>query len=72
MLSILSPAKTLDYETAPTTKSTQPLFIEQAASLVDSARALGPDDIRALMGVSENIATLNHQRFMNWQPIFSR
>ena len=43
MLSILSPAKTLDYETAPTTKkSTQPLFIEQAASLVDSARALGP------------------------------
>ena len=72
MLSILSPAKTLDYETAPTTKkSTQPLFIEQAASLVDSARALGPDDIRALMGVSENIATLNHQRFMNWQPDFS-
>ena len=72
MLSILSPAKTLDYETAPTTKkSTQPLFIEQAASLVDSARALDPDDIRALMGVSENIASLNHQRFMNWQPEFS-
>ena len=23
------------------------------------------------MGVSENIATLNHQRFMNWQPDFS-
>ena len=72
MLSILSPAKTLDYETAPTTKkSTQPLFIDQVASLVDSARQLDPEDIRALMGVSENIAALNHQRFMNWQPDFS-
>ena len=72
MLSILSPAKTLDYETAPTTKkSTQPLFVDQAASLVETARQLDPTDIRALMGVSENIATLNHQRFMNWQPDFS-
>ena len=72
MLSILSPAKTLDYETAPTTKkSTQPLFIEQAASLIESARELDPEGIQALMGVSEKIAALNHERFMNWQPDFS-
>jgi len=72
VLSILSPAKTLDYETAPTTKkSTQPLFIEQAASLIESARELDPEGIRALMGVSEKIAALNHERFMNWQPDFS-
>ena len=72
MLSILSPAKTLDYETAPTTKkSTQPLFIDQAASLVKSARKMDPEDIQGLMGVSEKIATLNHERFMNWEPDFS-
>ena len=72
MLSILSPAKTLDYETAPTTKkSTQPLFVEQAASLIERARELDPDGIQALMGVSEKIAALNHERFMNWQPDFS-
>ena len=60
MLSILSPAKTLDYETAPTTKkSTQPLFIKQATSLVANARKMDPEDIQALMGVSENIAALN-------------
>jgi len=65
VLSILSPAKTLDYETAPTTKkSTQPLFIDQAASLVKSARKMDPEDIQGLMGVSEKIATLNHERFM--------
>ena len=72
MLSILSPAKTLDYETAPTTKkSTQPLFIDQAESLVKSARKMDPEDIQGLMGVSEKIATLNHERFMNWEPDFS-
>ena len=72
MLSILSPAKTLDYETAPTTKkSTQPLFVEQAASLIETARELDPEGIQALMGVSEKIAALNHERFMNWQPDFS-
>lgn len=72
MLSVLSPAKTLDYETQPTTrKSTQPLFIDEAASLISHAQKMDPEDIQALMGVSANIATLNYERFMNWQPNFS-
>ena len=72
MLSVLSPAKTLDYETQSTTrKSTQPLFIDEAASLIGQAQTMNPEDIQALMGVSANIAALNHERFMNWQPNFS-
>jgi len=72
VLSILSPAKTLDYESAPTTrKSTQPLLIDQAAKLVKRAQRLNPEEIQELMGVSAKIATLNHERFMNWQPDFS-
>ena len=72
MLTVLSPAKTLDYDTPPKTrKATQPQFLERAAALVDDARKLSPDDIRGLMGVSDNIATLNHERFMNWHPEFS-
>ena len=72
MLSILSPAKTLDYDTAPTTrKSTQPLFLDEATTLVGAARKMTPDDIQSLMGVSEKIAQLNHERFMNWAPDFS-
>ena len=68
MLTVLSPAKTLDYETAPITQSaTLPRFMDQSALLVVDARGLNPDDIRALMGVSEQIAHLNHERFMNWQ-----
>ena len=72
MLTVISPAKTLDFDTPPTTrKATQPLFIERAGELVEDARKMSPDDIRALMGVSDNIAQLNHARFMNWTAPFS-
>jgi cytoplasmic iron level regulating protein YaaA (DUF328/UPF0246 family) len=73
MLSVISPAKTLDYDTPPTTrKATQPEFLVRSAELVDDARRLDPGDLRSLMGVSENIANLNHERFMNWQQPFTR
>ena len=66
MLIVLSPAKTLDYDTPPQTKkSTQPALLSRAAELVDDARKLSPEQIGKLMGVSENIANLNHERFMN-------
>ncbi len=72
MLTVISPAKTLDFETAPTTRrATQPEFLAQASALVDDARALSPEDIAGLMGVSDNIAELNHRRFMNYSTPFS-
>jgi cytoplasmic iron level regulating protein YaaA (DUF328/UPF0246 family) len=72
MLTVISPAKTLDFDTPPTTrKKTQPQFLERSAQLVDDARELDPQAIRALMGVSEKIADLNHQRFMNWGTPFT-
>ena len=73
MLTVISPAKTLDFDTpAGTRKKTQPQLLEQAAQLVDDARALAPEDIQGLMGVSEKIAHLNHQRFMNFTTPFTR
>lgn len=72
MLTVISPAKTLDFDTKPATrKATQPEFLERAAQLVQDARQLTPADIRTLMGVSENIAELNHKRFMDWGVPFS-
>lgn len=72
MLTVISPAKTLDFDTPPTTrKATQPQFLERASELVEDAREMSPQDIRALMGVSESIAELNHSRFMNWSAPFS-
>ena len=72
MLTVISPAKTLDFDTPPSTrKTTQPQFLERSAELVEDARKLSPADIRELMGVSENIADLNHRRFMNWGTPFT-
>lgn len=73
MLSVISPAKTLDFATPATTrKATQPEFIDRAAELIEDARRLEPADIRSLMGVSEAIAELNHRRFMDWHRPFDR
>ncbi|MAL94947.1 MAG: peroxide stress protein YaaA [Haliea sp.] len=73
MLTVLSPAKTLDFDhPAPTRRSTQPRFLEQSAALVEDARELRPEDIRELMGVSEKIAELNFRRFHNWATPFDR
>lgn len=72
MLIVISPAKTLDFETPPgTKKSTAPALLDRSAELVEDMRELSPDDIRSLMGVSEKIADLNHHRFMNWSAPFS-
>lgn len=72
MLTVISPAKTLDYETPPTTRrTTQPQYLDKTARLVDDVRELSPDDIRKLMGVSQKIAELNHARFMNWGQPFT-
>jgi cytoplasmic iron level regulating protein YaaA (DUF328/UPF0246 family) len=71
MLTVISPAKTLDFDSPLTTRrATQPEFLEQSAALVEDARDLSPADIHSLMGVSENIAELNHRRFMNWAAPF--
>jgi cytoplasmic iron level regulating protein YaaA (DUF328/UPF0246 family) len=72
MLSVISPAKTLDFDSPPATrKTTQPRLLERSAQLVADARELSPEDIRELMGVSEPLAELNHRRFMNWAVPFS-
>ena len=72
MITLISPAKTLDFDTPPPSRrATEPAFLDQSAELVDDARKLDPDDIRALMNVSDNIAQINHARFMNWSRPFN-
>ena len=71
MLLIISPAKTLDYETPPITEQfTQPDFLEHSAELIAKLRQLSPADISGLMGVSDKLAQLNAARFQSWSPPF--
>ncbi|MEL6106808.1 MAG: peroxide stress protein YaaA [Planctomycetota bacterium] len=68
MLSVLSPAKTLDYETPATTDTlTTPDFLDESAELVEVMKKKSAKQIAKLMGVSEKLATLNHERFQAWE-----
>lgn len=72
MLIVVSPAKTLDYESPLVTERyTQPEFIEHAAELIDVCRQLAPEDIASLMKVSDKIAGLNVARFAQWSETFT-
>jgi cytoplasmic iron level regulating protein YaaA (DUF328/UPF0246 family) len=72
MLFLLSPAKALDYEAAPVTAThTQPLFVPQAAELIEVLRAKSPQEIAELMDLSDPLAGLNVARYQAWQPDFT-
>lgn len=67
MLIVISPAKSLDYESeAVTSNSSQPDFVEESAQLVAGLRELTPPDIEKLMGISQKLADLNFGRYLNW------
>ena len=72
MLALISPAKTLDYETAlPTDVHTLPRLLTHSQQLIDISRQLSATQIADLMKVSEKIAQLNVARFKDWQPEFN-
>ena len=72
MLMVISPAKTLDYESPlATPRFTQPELLEKSQQLINVARALSPADIASLMRISDKLAHLNAERFNQWQPHFS-
>ncbi len=72
MLSVISPAKTLDFETPSTTdKVTQPDFLDHSQPLIEILRDYSPQQLSDLMGISDKLAGLNAARFADWQPPFT-
>lgn len=72
MLIVISPAKTLDYTTAPTTqKYTMPDYLDDSQELINRARKYSTLDISEIMAVSTKIAELNFERFKDWHTPFS-
>ena len=71
MLAVLSPAKKLDTETPlPSDVHSQPRLIKQAAQLARAARKLKSQDLKNLMGISDDLADLNVARFKAFDPDF--
>ena len=64
MLIVISPAKTLDFDTASTTdKHSKPDFLSHSRQLIDVLRDRSPDEISSLMGISSKLGDLNYQRY---------
>ena len=72
MLIVLSPAKTLDFESPLTTKTaTQPDFLDESQQLVDQLRRFSPAELSRLMGISDPLAVLNAERYATWARPFT-
>jgi cytoplasmic iron level regulating protein YaaA (DUF328/UPF0246 family) len=73
MLFLLSPAKSLDYETpvprAVARKATEPAFADRAAELIRHLAPLAPQDVARLMSLSDELASLNAARYAAWSPV---
>ena len=71
MLAILSPAKTLDFDSPLTTdQHSAPEFTKESTALIKTLRQLEPSDIGSLMGISDKLAVLNHDRYAHWSAKF--
>jgi cytoplasmic iron level regulating protein YaaA (DUF328/UPF0246 family) len=67
MLTLISPAKTLDFETpAVTDVHTQAEFLDHSAELIDQLKLQSPDSIGTLMKLSSKLSELNVQRYHDW------
>ncbi|WP_268799715.1 peroxide stress protein YaaA [Pseudomonas huanghezhanensis] len=72
MLMVISPAKTLDFETPPTTERfTQPQYLDHSQELIAQLRELTPSQIGELMHLSDKLSGLNAARFGSWTPAFT-
>lgn len=71
MLIVISPAKTLDFETPPITqKFSTPDYLEQSALLIEQLRDYSVTEIASLMKISDKLAGLNLARYQTWQLPF--
>ncbi len=68
MLAVISPAKSLDFKTRPTTRrSGVPVFIDDAADLIAELAKLDASAVANLMDISQALGELNHHRYNSWR-----
>ena len=75
MLFLLSPAKSLDYDTPVppdvAALATRPAFVDEAATLIELLREKTPAQIASLMDLSDDLARLNVGRYAAWSRRFT-
>jgi len=72
MLIVISPAKSLDFDTPPvTSKYTVPEFLEESEKLVGKLKKMSPGQLSKLMDISKDLGELNFQRYQSWSLPFT-
>ncbi len=66
MLVVVSPAKKMDMSPATGIHPTGPAFAKDAHALAEVARDLSQAELKKLMGISDDLAKLNAERFRNF------
>ena len=67
MIILLSPAKTLDYESpANVSDFSSPVFLNKTKDLINELKKKKPRDISSLMKLSDKLTYLNVERYKNW------
>lgn len=72
MIAIVSPAKTLDFDSPSNSANyTQCDFLNDSSILVNTAKKLKKEELKKLMNISDKLAKLNIDRFQNWSMPFN-
>lgn len=70
---VISPAKSLDFETQlPTTKSTEAVFLNEAERLNKLLKKKSAKSLSTLMHISDNLGQLNYERNQEWTLPFTK
>lgn len=67
MITIISPAKTLDFtEDKRIDHHSKPLFLKEASTIAKEMKSYSPEEIEKLMRISPKLAELNYSRYKEW------
>ena len=73
MITVISPAKNLDYETpAPVKTHSTAELLSHSEELIEVCRELSAQDLSSLMKISDKLAGLNVARFTEWKTPFTQ
>jgi cytoplasmic iron level regulating protein YaaA (DUF328/UPF0246 family) len=72
MLIVISPAKSLDFKTKPTTQEyTLPEFLNESEKLVAKLQKMNAKKLSNLMNISADLGNLNYERYQSWHLPFT-
>jgi cytoplasmic iron level regulating protein YaaA (DUF328/UPF0246 family) len=72
VLIVVSPAKSLDFESPlPTKKTSEPRMLDKAEELVEIMAEKTPAQLAKMMSISQGLAELNFERFQDWERPFT-